>query len=85
MRKNAARQINDKYYQKKGYKKSDLSERSGKPKRALSSFQCEVKLWDEFDKLVEKEHGTYKKSYIIESLIREYMTNKKKSGCSSGS
>ncbi|MDF2736334.1 MAG: hypothetical protein K0S93_190 [Nitrososphaeraceae archaeon] len=78
MRKNS-KTINDEYYQSKGYKNEDLNIR-GKPKRGLASFQCEEKLWHEFDKTVEKEHGKYKKSYIIESLIREYMAVKK-SGC----
>ena len=78
MRKNA-KNINDEYYQNKGYKNEDLNIR-GKPKRGLASFQCEDKLWSEFDKIVEKEHGKYKKSYIIESLIREYVAVKR-SGC----
>lgn len=79
MRKNASRNINDEYYQNKGYKNEDLNIR-GKPKRGLASFQCEDKLWSEFDRIVEKEHGKYKKSYIIESLIREYVAVKR-SGC----
>jgi hypothetical protein len=65
--------INDEYYHEKGYKNADLNIR-GKPKRGLASFQCEDKLWREFDKKVEEQHGKYKKSYIIESLIREYMS-----------
>jgi hypothetical protein len=81
MRKNA-KTINDEYYQSKGYKNEDLNIR-GKPKRGLASFQCEDKLWSEFDKIVEQEHGKYKKSYIIESLIREYVAVKK-SGCVNG-
>lgn len=75
MRKNS-KNINDEYYSKKGYKAKDLNVR-GKPKRGLVSFQCEKKLWQEFDNIVEKDHGKYKKSYIIESLIREYMSVKK--------
>ena len=81
-RKNAnasssSKNINDEYYKnKKGYSDADLNVR-GKPKRGLASFQCEEKLWREFDKTVEEEHGKYKKSYIIENLIREYMAAKK--------
>lgn len=78
MRKNA-KSINDEYYQSKGYKNEDLNIR-GKPKRGLASFQCEDKLWHEFDKIVEEQHGRYKKSYIIESLIREFVAAMK-SGC----
>jgi predicted AlkP superfamily phosphohydrolase/phosphomutase len=78
MRKNA-KTINDEYYHGKGYNSKDLNIR-GKPKRGLASFQIEEKLWKEFDEQIEKEHGRYKKSYIIESLIREYMAVKK-SGC----
>lgn len=73
------RNLNDEYYHGKGYQDQDLNIR-GKPKRGLASFQIEEKLWKEFDKIVEKEHGRYKKSYIIESLIREYMAARK-SGC----
>jgi hypothetical protein len=81
MRKNAnAKNINDEYYlKKKGYKKEELNVR-GKPKRGLASFQCEKKLWKEFDKVVEEQYGRYKKSYIIESLLREYIATGK-SGC----
>ena len=78
MRKNA-KNINDEYYSKKGYTSNDLNLR-GKPKRGLVSFQCEEKLWCDFDKKVEEDHGKYKKSYIIESLIREYMAVRG-SGC----
>ncbi|HET6717113.1 MAG TPA: hypothetical protein VFG90_08270 [Nitrososphaeraceae archaeon] len=78
MRKNT-KNINDEYYQKKGYKDEDLNIR-GKPKRGLVSFQCEEKLWREFDKKVERQYGKYKKSYIIESLIREYMTTMNDNG-----
>jgi len=79
MRKNAnsSKNINDEYYlNKKGYSSEDLNVR-GKPKRGLASFQIEDKLWKEFDKLIEQEHGKYKKSYIIENLIREFMAAKK--------
>lgn len=75
MRKNS-KNINDEYYESKGYDKKDLNLR-GKPRRGLVSFQIEEKLWKEFDNIVEKNHGKYKKSYIIESLIREYMSVKK--------
>lgn len=60
------------YYNDKGYDDKDLNIR-GRPRRGLVSFQCEDKLWREFDKKVEQQYGRYKKSYIIESLIREYM------------
>ena len=77
MRKTAknTKNINDEYYQRKGYTDNDLNV-WGKPKRGLASFQCEEKLWREFDKMIEEEHGKYKKSYILESLIRKYMTLK---------
>ena len=78
MRKNS-KNINDEYYSRKGYKNEDIDERSGKPKRGLVSFQIEYKLWNEFDKAIEQHHGKYKKSYIIESLIRQYMESKKDS------
>jgi hypothetical protein len=60
------------YYHSKGYHKEDLNIR-GKPKRGLVSFQCEEKLWRDFDNKIEMKYGRYKKSYIIESLIRQYM------------
>ena len=75
MRKNS-KTINDEYYSKKGYKDKDLNPR-GKPRRFLASFQIEEKLWREFDRVIEQDHGKYKKSYIIENLIREYMSKKK--------
>jgi hypothetical protein len=73
MRKNA-RIINDEYYHNKGYKNEDLNIR-GKPKRGLASFQIEEKLWNEFDRKVEQIYGKYKKSYILESLIRQFMVD----------
>ena len=72
MRKNT-KNINDEYYSKKGYTDKDLNLR-GKPRRFLASFQIEEKLWRDFDKMIEQQHGKYKKSYIIENLIREYMS-----------
>ncbi len=66
--------INEYYYQNKGYKTDELNIR-GKPKRGIVSFQIEEKLWRAFDQKVEKQYGRYKKSYIIESLIREYMAD----------
>jgi hypothetical protein len=69
------------YYNGKGYDDKDLNIR-GRPRRGLASFQCEEKLWRDFDKKVEQQYGRYKKSYIIESLIREYMAGL--SGTSNG-
>jgi hypothetical protein len=76
MRKNA-RIINDEYYHGKGYKNEDLNIR-GKPKRGLASFQIEEKLWKDFDTKVEQIYGKYKKSYILENLIRKFMDSEEK-------
>jgi metal-responsive CopG/Arc/MetJ family transcriptional regulator len=48
----------------------------GRPKRTVASFQIDYKLWNEFDSNVEEEYGKYKKSFIIEDLIRKYMAKK---------
>lgn len=61
------------FYNDKGYDDKDLNIKTGRPRRGLVSFQCEDKIWREFDKMVEEKHGKYKKSYIIENLIRKYM------------
>lgn len=82
MRKTSNNKNNEQYYTKKGYKGKDLDKKSGKPKRCLASFQIETKLWKEFDKSVEKEHGKYKKSYIIENLIRKYLADPSAPSCS---
>lgn len=44
--------------------------------RIAVSFQCEKKLWYEFDKFMTDRYGNYKKSILIESLIRKYMKQK---------
>jgi hypothetical protein len=55
----------------------DLNSR-GRPRRGVVSFQIEMSLWREFDRKVEDEYGKYKKSYIIENLIRKFMQSQKK-------
>lgn len=45
-------------------------------KKIVRSIQINTQLWNEFDKLTEKEFGHYKKSIIIEHLIRQYMLEK---------
>lgn len=44
--------------------------------RLAVSFQCEKKLWLEFDKFMTDRYGNYKKSILIESLIRKYLKKK---------
>lgn len=73
MRKNASKTINDEYYQGKGYDADIDLDSKGKPKRGLVSFQIEQKIWKEFDKLIEEKYGRYKKSYILENLIRKFI------------
>lgn len=51
---------------------------NGQVKKTVVSFQCEYKLWNDFDEMVESEYGKYKKSLIIEDLIRKYMAKKNK-------
>ncbi len=50
----------------------------GRPKRTVVSFQCDYSLWNEFDQEIESTYGKYKKSAVIESLIRQYMDKPKK-------
>lgn len=38
--------------------------------RRLVSFQCDRNLWNEFDNYVVETYGNYKKSLVLESLIR---------------
>ena len=45
--------------------------------RILVSMRIMEDLWQEFDSIIEKEYGRYKKSRVIEYLIREYVRNKK--------
>lgn len=45
-------------------------------KKIVRSFQIGSKLWNEFDQLVENEFGQYKKSLVIEHLIRKFMIEK---------
>jgi hypothetical protein len=49
----------------------------GRPKKTVVSFQCDLKIWNHFDDIVESEWGKYKKSLIIEDLIRKYIESKK--------
>lgn len=49
----------------------------GRPKRTVVSFQISYPLWKDFDKVIEDEFGKYKKSLIIEDLIRKYLDKKK--------
>lgn len=44
--------------------------------RMAVSFQCDKELWMEFDKFMTDRYGNYKKSILIESLIRKYMKQK---------
>jgi hypothetical protein len=47
--------------------------------RLLVSFRCDKMLWFEFDAFMTEHYGNYKKSILIESLIRKYMKQKKES------
>ena len=47
-------------------------------KKGVVSFQIDLKLWAEFDHRIESEYGRYKKSKIIENLIRNFMIHHKK-------
>jgi len=44
--------------------------------RIIASFRCDKSLWLEFDKFMTDRYGNYKKSILIESLIRKYMKQK---------
>lgn len=46
--------------------------------RIVVSFRCDKDLWMEFDTLMTEKYGNYKKSILIESLIRKYMKQKNK-------
>lgn len=46
-------------------------------KRSVVSFQIDRELWKEFDEFVTERYGNYKKSILIESLIRKYLKQKK--------
>lgn len=46
-------------------------------KRSVVSFQIDRQLWKEFDEYVTERYGNYKKSILIESLIRKYLKQKK--------
>ena len=48
-------------------------------KRSVVSFQVDRALWKEFDEYVTERYGNYKKSILIESLIRKYLKHKKRS------
>lgn len=44
----------------------------GREKKTVVSFQITKSVWNKFDELVERDFGKYKKSLIIEDLIRKY-------------
>ena len=50
----------------------------GNPKKTVVSFQVNYSLWKHFDEVVENEYGRYKKSLIIEDLIKKYLAKKEK-------
>ena len=50
---------------------------SNKKKIRVSLF-IDSPLWIEFDQVIEKEFGKYKKSLVIEHLIRNHMKEKNK-------
>jgi len=56
-----------------------------KDRRIVVSFQCDRDLWLLFDEFMTEKYGNYKKSILIESLIRKYMKQKKGGGLSSSS
>ena len=47
-------------------------------KKIIRSIQIDPQLWSDFDKWVINEYGEYKKSLVIEFLIRQYMNEKNK-------
>ena len=49
--------------------------RSNTPKntRIVVSFRIDKKLWLDFDNYVTSNYGNYKKSPLLESMIRQYM------------
>ena len=44
--------------------------------RIIASFRIDKSLWIEFDEFMTERYGNYKKSILIESLIRKYMKQK---------
>ena len=44
--------------------------------RIIVSFRIDKSLWIEFDDFMTERYGNYKKSILIESLIRKYMKQK---------
>jgi hypothetical protein len=50
----------------------------GHEKRGVCSFQCSESLWRKFDKIVEKHYGKYKKSKIIEEMLRRFVDKEEK-------
>jgi len=51
---------------------------SNNKKKIIRSFHIDQPLWNEFDMCIEEEFGKYKKSLVIEFLIRNYMKEKNK-------
>jgi hypothetical protein len=45
--------------------------------RIVVSFRCDKGTWIEFDEFLTEKFGNYKKSIIIEHLIKKYMKQKK--------
>ena len=56
-----------------GSKKFDTTNKN----KVFASIHIDTKLWTAFDELIEQEFGKYKKSLVIEFLIRDYIKNKK--------
>lgn len=45
--------------------------------RVVVSFRINKSLWIEFDELITERYGNYKKSFLIENLIKKYMIKQK--------
>jgi len=52
----------------------------GKEKRTVVSFQCKNSIWKKFDRMIENKYGKYKKSSVLEEMIRRYVEKEEKKG-----
>jgi hypothetical protein len=56
----------------------DEIDMKGHERRGVVSFQCSDPLWKKFDRVVEKTYGKYKKSKILEEMIRRFVDKEEK-------
>ena len=50
----------------------------GKEKRTVVSFQCKHSIWKKFHRMIENKYGKYKKSSVLEEMIRRYVEKEDK-------